>query len=466
MTMTLDRYLKITNGNEPTRIFPPPPSLYLSFAILTVQLQRPIVNPGGLSLHCTYVKKKKKYMRPLVAVLVAAAAVAGTGRAPGPGRNNGQCRLRNVLNRSCDGTVDDTLLLQNALHECSGSSVTISAGAVCTSGPLQLPSHARLVIEGEGLLQALHRKDWPRPKAGDPVQDFIVAINAVNVTLTGTGRIDGRGSEWWPTLLKPDSASGRPRTLLFQHTSRVLLEQLNLTNAAFFHVDIRGGSDYVIRHLRIRSPNFQKAPNTDGIDIAATNVHVYDVDVSNGDDSLCIKSPAHNVLIENSTVAAGNGLVVGTADVSNITNITFRNIFANDTTFGCHIKFKDQQSGLCRDVLFDRITILQTASAYYRRILHFDHAGYALGIHQQNQGARGRLKASGSTVKISNIMFQHIQASGLFAGQFECASGALACENISLAHVHLNSSKKGCVFSNTYGSSSDVEPASCVPPSH
>ena len=45
-----------------------------------------------------------------------------------------------------------------------------------------------------------------------------------------------------------------------------------------------------------------------GIDIAAHNVHVSGVDIANGDDSLCVKSPASNVLIENSVVRHGNGL--------------------------------------------------------------------------------------------------------------------------------------------------------------
>ena len=38
-----------------------------------------------------------------------------------------------------------------------------------------------------------------------------------------------------------------------------------------------------------------------------------------------MKSPARNVLIEDSIVRAGNGLVVGTSDPVDIENITFRN---------------------------------------------------------------------------------------------------------------------------------------------
>ena len=52
---------------------------------------------------------------------------------------------------------------------------------------------------------------------------------------------------------------------------------------------------------------------SDGIDVAATNVLIRNVDIANGDDSICIKSPSADVLVEDSVVSAGNGLVVGTA---------------------------------------------------------------------------------------------------------------------------------------------------------
>jgi hypothetical protein len=84
------------------------------------------------------------------------------------------------------------------------------------------------------------------------------------------------------------------------------------------------GAHYEIIDVTIRSPNYTIAPNTDGLDIAAHYVHISGADITNGDDSICMKTPAQDVLVENSIVRQGNGLVVGTSDKAAFQNITFR----------------------------------------------------------------------------------------------------------------------------------------------
>ena len=87
-------------------------------------------------------------------------------------------------------------------------------------------------------------------------------------------------------------------------------------------------------------------------------VHIRGADIKNGDDSICMKSPAQDVLVESSTVRQGNGFVVGTSDDADFRNITFRNCTAIGTAFGIHIKFKDQQTGSVRDITFEDINIV------------------------------------------------------------------------------------------------------------
>ena len=200
---------------------------------------------------------------------------------------------------------------------------------------------------------------------------------------------------------------------------------------------------------------------------------VENVRVTNGDDSICVKSPARDVLVRDSYVSQGNGLVIGTATPALVSNITFRNITADDTTFGCHIKFKPGQTGTVSGVLFEDIRVTQTAAATARRVLHLDHPGYAMGVHTQDQGRRRRLTGRSAAdgdgdgdkglVVVSNVTYRRIRAQGLHAGEFMCEGGALACTGFRFEDVGINASKSGCKLQNVYGSSSaDVYPSSCA----
>ena len=270
-------------------------------------------------------------------------------------------------------------------------------------------------------------------------------------------------SQWWTGSNKTPN---RPHLLLLESAFDVLLEGFTLLNPAAWTASL-GGARYRIKDVKIQSPEYSIAPNTDGLDIHAIDVHVSGCHIHNGDDSICIKSPAHNVLVENCTVSQGNGLVVGTSDNVNISNITFRNCTAENTLFGCHIKFKDHQIGVCQGITFEDIYI--------------DHPKlYAIGINQNGQGDKsdesdesGEYDEYGeygnnnvsSSVRISNITFKGIRGKGgLVGGSFTCNSGDLSCYNITMIDVMLDTMLAGCHFQNVFGYGENVTPVSCIPP--
>eukprot|EP01102_Stenamoeba_stenopodia_P011320 TRINITY_DN3462_c0_g1_i2.p1 TRINITY_DN3462_c0_g1~~TRINITY_DN3462_c0_g1_i2.p1 ORF type:complete len:277 (+),score=39.36 TRINITY_DN3462_c0_g1_i2:715-1545(+) len=96
-------------------------------------------------------------------------------------------------------------------------------------------------------------------------------------------------------------------------------------------------------------------PNTDGIDpVHSTNIHIYNTSISNGDDCVAVKTDCYNILVENCTFANGEGASVGTtAGFSH--NITFRNIFFNETTSGARIKSQPADYGLVQNVTFQNL---------------------------------------------------------------------------------------------------------------
>jgi polygalacturonase len=315
----------------------------------------------------------------LLAVLTPAAVLCGgasgldrTSAAAASNATASCSAAAHLLAARCDGRSDATHALQAALVTCTkaGEALVLPTGRACRSFPLTLPSHAWLQLPAGATLQAagpLSRWPnctWPSTSFGDPSHTcrpnatgaaavpFLSTLpGARNLTIAGPGTIDGSGAQWWTPATMVATARGgdgnhgpprRPYLLHMPSSTGVLLEDFLMLNGPAWHADL-GGSDYQIFRVTLRTnPDWI---NTDGLDIHATNVHVKGVDITNGDDSICIKSPAWNVLVEGSIVRQGNGLVVGTSDPVDIANITFRNCTAVRTSFGCHIKFKDSQNG-------------------------------------------------------------------------------------------------------------------------
>ena len=259
---------------------------------------------------------------------------------------------------TCDGITDDTTALQAALVACVHNELVLPIGKTCIAYPLTLPSNTNLTIPTNTTLKAGPSNHWPHSPATTHALPFLTAVkNTTNLTITGKGTIDGSGAQWWAGL---NNSPGRPHLLTLPHASNVLLENFLMLNAADINAELHG-EHYRIFGIRIRGPDYDIAPNTDGIDVQGSDFIIRGVDVQNGDDSICIKSPSWDVLVEDSIVRQGNGLVIGTGGHTNITNITFRNCTAQGTVFGCHIKFKDGQKGKpgVSNITFEDITILE-----------------------------------------------------------------------------------------------------------
>ena len=98
-------------------------------------------------------------------------------------------------------------------------------------------------------------------------------------------------------------------------------------------------------------------------------------------------------------------------------------------------------------------------------------AGYAIGLHQSDQGVVSATKLGGTTVPvfvaIQNITYRNITGNVMHAGQFECSALThfkAPCEHVLLEHVHLNASIDGCKFEQIHDiRAPDVSPQTCAP---
>ena len=133
------------------------------------------------------------------------------------GRPRSTCDVMSVpFHAVGDGLHDDTVALRRALEECD--SVLLPKGKSFLSGPLNITSNQILVVDGT-LLASTNVDDYPLvapimsygwsidsncfPFGVEIVpgalnyQSIINSWNASNVTVAGSGVIDGQGQPWW-----------------------------------------------------------------------------------------------------------------------------------------------------------------------------------------------------------------------------------------------------------------------------
>lgn len=76
----------------------------------------------------------------------------------------------------------------------------------------------------------------------------------------------------------------------------------------------------------------------DAFDVSGENIWVHDVEVTNGDECVTVKSPSSNFLIESIYCNLGGGTAIGSLGLhSTVTDISYKNLYMNDAD-ACYLK--------------------------------------------------------------------------------------------------------------------------------
>lgn len=210
----------------------------------------------------------------------------------------------NVLDHQAvaDGLADDAPALQRAIdaaHAAGGGRVVIPPGARLRAGHFTLRSRIELhVSAGAVLLSATTLEAFPRhvfdsgDEAGKRV--WISAAHAEDITLSGTGTIDGQchafalGENehiYTPTL------KWRPALTCFEDVRRLVVRDLTFRNAANWTLHFTGCQDVSVHDVKIF--NDLKFPNADGIDPDhCQRVNITRCHIVSADDCIVLKNTA------------------------------------------------------------------------------------------------------------------------------------------------------------------------------
>jgi polygalacturonase len=269
-----------------------------------------------------------------------------------------------------DGHTLDTRGINNAIAACvkaGGGTVLVPSGTFVT-GTFQLFSNVNLFLTpGSVILASENANDYllqtdygfSGSGAGGKKLGIVFAVNAVNVSITGTGTIDGRASAFMymdsvqvsspedskytrqgsrymntdkdkeeaPVMWKGEYGNRPGTQIIFHKCKKVLLRDINIRNANDWTIDLNACDDAKV--LGISIDNNMSVPNSDGIDMYdSRNVIIANCDVRAGDDAIAVISTSNLAVTNCNLHSRSCGIRIGYNGFNNNNsgNLLFDNI--------------------------------------------------------------------------------------------------------------------------------------------
>ena len=336
-----------------------------------------------------------------VAGATAFAVQSGTQAASSDG--NLGARVYNVRDYGAkgDGKTLDTAAIQAAIDACTndkGGTVLVPAGNFLT-GAIWLKSNVTLHLAAMAhVLGSTNIKDYT-PPTGAPTTPWgsvlIAAVDAENVTIEGTGTVDGQGAEYLPGARddgERDAGRPRPHLLIFSRCRHLTIRDVFFRNSAYHCCRILQcgfvSLDGVRIHTRVHF-------NNDGFHInSCEHVKISNCNVACEDDACALFGSNHDVTVTNCTFSTRWSVFRFGGGVSE--NITVSNCVINDT-FGCPIKAQIGAGSRMENMVFSNLVMNNVTGPIY----------LGLGSVPRNS-MNPQETVKGGVVR--NILFQGIRA--------------------------------------------------------
>jgi hypothetical protein len=269
----------------------------------------------------------------------------------------------------------DTQPVQAAIDACAergGGTVWVPAG-VFDTGTLRLRSRVRLHLDAGSVLRgSTDLVDYPllpELTSDDPGRRraLLVAFDAEDVALTGTGTLDGRGPDFAYDTGSGEEVEGRPMYwTLFQDVERLTVRDVRLRDATGWTLNLQRVAGAVIDGVRIL--NHPKSRNTDGIGLrGARNVRISNVHIDTGDDAIVFKAgsgrPVEHITITNAVLSSDDAAIkFGTRTEEVMRHVLIQNVAIRDSRYGITVFMKD--GGTVEDVRVENVTFSGEATRH------------------------------------------------------------------------------------------------------
>ena len=393
-----------------------------------------------------------------------------------------------------DGVADNTLAFKNAIEQChknNGGRIIVPAGTYLT-GPIHLKSNINLHLEaGAVIMLSDNFENWPAIKSRwEGVECYgyspcIYGENLRNVSITGTGTIDGRGQAWWNEFKRrktsgqkqpvserdkefaelnkntdlSDCGGGgigsfffRPQLIQFNNCSNVLLDGFTTCNSPFWNTHLLYCNKVTVKNVTFQNP--QDGVNGDGLAIdSCDGVKVFDCtfDVNDdccgfksgiGKDGMRVNRPCQNIVVKNCKMLRGHGSVVmGSETAAGIRNIEISDCVFNGNDRGLRIKSRRGRAGTVENITLNNITMKGVGCPIVM------HLYYECGAKAEEIAAISDRKSrpvTDTTPCIRNIKITNVTAENArVAAAFLLGLPERPIENILFENVKITLAKNG-----------------------
>ena len=300
-----------------------------------------------------------------------------------------------------DGKTLCTQQLQQAIdakYKKGGGRLVLAKGTYLTGG-LMLRSGVELHHEeGATLLGSTNPYDY-KPihvaQTSDTRNDnasmaLLMADGAENISITGSGTIDGQGLQLALNIdslhhtgerIDPNynqrrqrpSETARPKLFFLYGCKNVLIEGVKLRSSANWGLSLHLCNQVKLQRLDIENRAYW---NNDGIDLTdCQHVLVADCKINSADDGVCLKSyhvdsECYDVEIARCDIrSSASAVKFGTASWGGFRKIYVHDIKVRDT-FRSAIAIESVDGAKVSDVLVERIAAQNTGNALFMRLGH------------------------------------------------------------------------------------------------
>lgn len=213
-----------------------------------------------------------------------------------------------------DATTDLGGPLLLAFDACSsGGVVSIPSGSYDMSTFVTLSGGSAWAINLEGTIYRTGSTDSGNMIAIESTTDFEFYSS------NGKGAIQGYGYQFLE-----DGGYG-PRLLRLTDVTSFSVHDIALVDSPAFHLVLDTANQGEVYNMIIRGANLG---GLDGIDVWGFQVWIHDVEVTNKDECVTVKSPANHILIEDIYCNWSGGCAMGSLnDGTDISKIQYSNVY-------------------------------------------------------------------------------------------------------------------------------------------